>query len=195
MNMDNLDQALLDPNLQQLEPPKQRGWWSRNWLWFLPTLLLSCVLLCCGCPAGIGLWFLNQAFKLEVYQTAMQKIKTDETLRQELGEPIETLHWPPPAFRVEQHDHRGEADMRWEIAGPKGHARAHLTARLADEDWDIVVLEVELANHKKVSLSVEGNEAPIYQPPKPDDQKPDDNAPPPEINLPMPDVQAPAEKK
>ena len=57
MNMDNLDQGTLGPNVPEFGPPVQRGWWSRNWLWFVPTLLLAMIVLCCGFPLGFVIQF------------------------------------------------------------------------------------------------------------------------------------------
>ncbi len=192
MNMDNLDPGTLDQNVQEFGQPKRRGWWSRNWLWFVPTLLLGMVLLCCGCPVAIGLWFYGQVFNLEVFQVAMQKIEADETLRRELGEPIKPIHWPPPAFQPEER----EIDVRWDIEGPKGRAKAHLKSRLMGQRWETVTLEVVLANGKKVFLAADegGDESPKWVPPKPGDKKPESNAPAPEINLPTPPADMPGGK-
>jgi len=185
------DLAALDRDIQGFPPQeKQRGWWSRNWLWFVPTLLLTLIILCCGCPVGIGVWFLNQVYNLDVYKMSMQRIEADEGLRKELGQPITTVAWPPPSFRVEQQNDRGEADIRWDLEGPKGRAKAHVTARLAADKWELVVLEVVLPSGKKVSLMKEGeggDDAPPFgEGPKPNATPIKNNKPAPEINMPIP---------
>jgi hypothetical protein len=189
MNMDNLDQGILDPNLQQFEPPKQRGWWSRNWLWFVPTLLLGCVIVCCGCLGG-GVYLAYRSFPFEVFTMAMEKIDADEALRQELGQPIAPVMTRAMSFRKETR----EADIRWEIEGPKGRAKAHVTARKEGDRWDLIVLEVTLASGKKISIAQEGGDvAPPFKG-APAETKPEDNSPPPEINLPAPPGDMPSEK-
>jgi len=188
MSMNNIDLQALDKDLQEFgRQQKQRGWWSRNWLWFVPTLLLTMVVLCCGCPAGIFYWVFNKVYDLEVFQIAMAKIEADDGLRQELGQPIEIVRWPPPAFSIEATNGSGEADIRWEIEGPKGRAKAHVHARLTDNRWEVVILEVVLPNGKKVSIAAEGDgadDAPPFENPKPGATKPEETGPAPEINLP-----------
>ena len=192
MSTDNLGQGTFDQGMQDFGPLKPRGWWSRNWLWFVPTLLLGLVLLCCGCPIAIGLWMYGQVFNLEPFQVAMQKIEADETLRRELGEPIHAIHWPPPSLLAEERD----LDVRWDIEGPKGHAKAHLKSRLMANRWEPVLLEVELPNGQKVLLVADegGNDAPKFETPKPETKKPETNGPAPQITLPTPDAQEPGAK-
>jgi hypothetical protein len=187
MSMNPMDLESLDKGFPPSAPPP-RGWWSRNWLWFVPTVLLTLVILCCGCPLGIAFWLFNKVYDLEVFQTAMQKIEADDGLRRELGQPIAIVRWPPPAFSIEERNGRGEADIRWEIEGPKGRGKAHVQARLTGERWETVRLEVVLANGKKISLAeADGaNEAPPFEGPKPETEKSDAAAPAPEINLPIP---------
>jgi hypothetical protein len=183
MNMDNLDQGTLGPGAAELGGPPRRGWWSRNWLWFVPTVLLGMILLCCGCPLGIGLWFYSRVFDLDVFQDAMKKIEVNADLTSELGEPIKPAYWPPPVFQPLDR----ELDVRWDVQGPKGRANAHIKARLMEGRWEPVVVEVTLANGKKVPIAVEGgNEAQPFEAPKADGKKPDESAPPPDINLPVP---------
>jgi hypothetical protein len=188
------DLAAFDRDAQGFPPQeKQRGWWSRNWLWFVPTLLLTLIILCCGCPAGIIYWGFNKAldevYKLPVFQEAMKTIETDPQVKKEIGEPIVIVRCPPPSFRIEQGDGRGEADVRWEIDGSKGRAKAHLTARLTGDKWETVILEVVLPSGKKVSLLTEGegeDKAPLFEGAKPNPMPTENNKPGPEIKMPIP---------
>jgi hypothetical protein len=189
MNMDNLDQAALDPNLQQFQSPPQRGWWARNWLWFIPTLLIACVILCCGCLGGIGAWLFH-SFPLEVFQMATEKINADEGLQQELGKPIVPVMSRATSYRKEPR----EAEIRWEIQGPKGRAKAHVTARKDGDKWEMVVLEVTLADGKKLPIAQEGGNIAKPFESKPAETKPENDSPAPEINLPTPDADMPGGK-
>lgn len=187
MSMDKFDLQALDKDLQEFgRQQKQRGWWSRNWLWFVPTLLLSTVVVCCGCLGGVFYFVVNAVYEQEMFKDAMAKIEANDVLQKELGQPITFVRWPPPAFSMNQTNGSGEADIRWEIEGPKGHANAHVHARLTGDRWETVILEVVLPNGKKVSLAAEdgGDNAPIFVTPKPGDTKPEDTGPAPEINLP-----------
>ena len=119
-----IDLARLDRDIQeQARQERERGWWSRNWLWFVPSLLLGMVIICCGCPAGFIFYALNKVYDFEVFQVAMQKIEADKDIQKELGQPITTVRWPPPSFQIEETNGRGEANIHWDIEGPKGRAR------------------------------------------------------------------------
>jgi hypothetical protein len=203
-DFDKSDLAALDRDVQGLPPQeKKRGWWSRNWLWFVPTLLLTLIILCCGCPVGIGYLVFSKAldemYKLPVFQEGMKKIEADPQVKKEIGEPIVIVRWPPPSFRIDQTDGRGEADVRWEIDGSKGRAKAHLTARLTGDKWETIVLEVVLPSGKKVSLLTEGEgegKAPLFEGTKPNATPTENNKPAPEINLQTPgDLPEASEKR
>ena len=107
------------------------------------------MLLVIAAGAGVAYWLLlGRVHRLEVYQTAMQAIGDDKQLRHELGEPIQSAIYPFPGSRIEER----EIDLRWPIQGPKGRADAHLTARLMMGNWETVILEVVLADNRKLSL-------------------------------------------
>jgi hypothetical protein len=170
---------------------KPRGWWSRNWKWFVPTLFFCMILICCGGPLGFIYMAFSQLYHSEAYKMTMQKINSSEELKQEMGEPIDNVFNPPPSFRMEENaDGRGELDARWEIAGPKGRGRAHVIARMMDNKWEIVMIEVMLPGGKKVILHDEGggNVAPPFTPPGAG-EKNRGPATPPDLspNIPTPD--------
>ncbi|MBN1395167.1 MAG: hypothetical protein JW959_09100 [Pirellulales bacterium] len=166
---------------------KRRGWWSRNWLWFVPVLLAALIVF----AAGWAYWsFFGRVYCLTEYRTAMEKIVGSEQLRAELGAPIEAAGWPPPSYRFDER----ERDVRWNVAGPNGRAKAHVLAKLMRGKWEFVILEVALPNGEKVSLVEElGGMAPPppFQGAPPASDQPKTDAPPPVIDMPTPDVQVP----
>ena len=186
MNSENVDLAAVDRNSPELAR-KRRGWFGRNWLWFILVDLL--VLIAIG--AGWGYWsFFGRVYCLDEYRSAMEKIAGSDQLRSELGEPIQAAGWPPPSPRLEGR----EREVRWDIQGPKGRAKAHVLARLMQGKWEIIIMEVALADGRKVSLVEEiddAGDAPLFEGAKPENERPQTDAPPPVINLPTPDVQVP----
>jgi hypothetical protein len=144
-----------------------------RWMWVLVVLAVG---------AAAVYWYLfTRVYRLDVVQTAMQKIAAHDGLRQELGEPIKPFGWRPPSARLEE----GERDVRWEVAGPKGHAKAHVFARMMQGKWGIVIMEVELPGNKKFSLADEGG-APRFEGGPPATKQSATNAPPPDIEMPVP---------
>lgn len=198
MNSKDVDLAAVDRNSKDVGPAavdrnspesarKRRGWFGRNWLWFIIVDLL--VFIAIG--AGWGYWsFFGRVYCLDEYRSAMEKIAGSDQLRSKLGEPIQAAGWPPPSPRLEGH----EREVRWDIQGPKGRAKAHVLARLMQGKWEFILMEVTLANGRKVSLVEENGDAgdaPPWLGTKPESEKPQTDAPPPVINMPTPDVQVP----
>ncbi|MEN6459630.1 MAG: cytochrome c oxidase assembly factor Coa1 family protein [Thermoguttaceae bacterium] len=168
---------------------RKRGWFKRHWLWFLPTL----VVLIAALGAGVAYWSLFVSiYRLDVVQAAMKTIKADKTLQEKLGAPLHKVWWPSreaiPNARIEER----EKDVLWNIHGTKGVAKAHVLAQMRLGQWQTVLLEVTLADGKKISLGGGGDkadDAPVYQAPKPKpgDKSSERNAPPPNVDLKIPE--------
>ena len=186
MNSKDVDLAADGRNAPKLAR-KRRGWFGRNWLWFVPVLLALLILF----GAGWGYWvFFGRVYCLDEYRSAMEKIEGSDQLRSKLGEPILAAGWPPPSPRLEDR----EREVRWDIQGPKGRAKAHILARLMQGNWEFVIMEVTFTDGRKVSLVDEigaAGDAPRFEGTKPESEKPETDVPPPEINLQMPDLQVP----
>jgi hypothetical protein len=202
----DIDMAALNKDLQQVvEPKKRRGWFRRNWRWFVPALLLTIVVV----GGGALYWFFFvRVYNLKVCQDAMQTIAADKGMRETLGELIQPVRRPASIFskagwqeimpnaRVE----KDEIDVIWTIEGPKKQARAHLLAKRRQGRWDTVMLEVTPAGGKRVSIQQVGDEndaPPPFQganpePPKPAGKKPETKASDINIDLPVPPSDAPA---
>jgi hypothetical protein len=188
MNFDNFDFAALQRDLDEYARElAARNWWQRNWRWFVPTL--AGVLLVLGAIAAFwGLYL--RVYQLDVYRSAMRQIQADETLQDELGQPIRKAGWRPPSARIED----DETDIRWNIAGPKQAAKAHVAARLMQDKWEIVQLEVTLPSGERHAVASDGEgNAPAFTPngqSRPTDQSREPDAghgdPDLEIHLPMP---------
>jgi hypothetical protein len=175
---------------KDVDPAKRRGWLRRNWLWFIPTLLLALIVL----GAGVGYWWLFvRVYRLDVCRAAMQTIQNDKELQEKLGQPIGVVWWPSrsaaPSARIEER----EKDVLWSIEGPKGRAKVRLLAQMRVGQWQTVILDVTLPDGEKVSPKEAGDnegDAPPFQAPKPAGKTPESKAPP-EINLPVPPADAP----
>jgi hypothetical protein len=141
---------------------KPRGWWSRNWKWFVPTIFLCLLLMCGGCLTGIAALFISGLRHLEPYTVTMEAIQSDKEAREAFGQPIRDDSW----FPVLTPD-GNNLDIRWDLSGPKGKGKAYVKARMTGNNkWDIVLIEVNLPNGKKIPLHVQdgGNDAPVFNP-------------------------------
>jgi hypothetical protein len=159
MSFGNNDQTNFSQGLSE-QPQKPRGWWSRNWKWFVPTMLLLMVLMCSGCLVSVALFFVNGLRHMEPYMVTMDKIQTNQQVVEAFGEPITDCSWTPTLTA----DGNG-IDMRWDIKGPKGKGKAYVKSRVTNQKFDIVVIEIMPPDGKKIIIPVEsGNSAPTYTP-------------------------------
>jgi hypothetical protein len=208
MNTDRANPAA-EKSAQQPAKQKRRGWFRRNWKWFLPLFLLAIVVV----GGGAGYWYLFlRVYKLDVVQRAMQAIADDKGMQEALGRPIESIKRPAslfskdgwqeimPSARVEEN----EIDVRWNIQGTKAQGKAHTFAKRRQGKWETLTLEVTPAGGKRVSIREAGddeNEAVPFvpggnpEPPKSQGKKPEAKSPDINIDLPIPPGDTPPEKK
>jgi hypothetical protein len=176
---------------------KPRGWWSRNWKWFVPTIMLCMLLLCGGCLSGIFFFYSFGLRHLEPYMVAMEKIQDDKQIQESLGQPIRDNSWFPVLS-----PNGDNLDIRWDLAGPKGVGKAYVKSRVFGNKMEISLIEVTLPGGKKVMLQEEGgqNAAPAFELPgeAPTEKKAAEGekkmgvAPAPDLNL---DIPAPDEEE
>jgi hypothetical protein len=158
MSKNDIDVAALERDLQKLKKP-QRGWFGRNWKWFLPVLILLLIVLGGGVYAA---WEFNKVLGHEAYKKAMAKIRENEEIKKSLGEPITMVYLSPaPAIRKET----TETDILWTIAGSSGkQAKVHIFQRLMSGKWETTIADATLPDGKKVSLEDEEGGAPPFVP-------------------------------
>ena len=198
MGTSDVDLKALDADLQELPKPK-RGWFARNWKWFLPVLVLLIIVAGGGGYAG---WFYHKVFGNEASRHAMSKIAENKDIVAALGEPIKCLYLSPtPSIRQDA----SETDIHWTIVGSsEKQAKVHIFRRLMNGKWETVTADVTLPDGKKISLigDDEGEVAPPFnpQPPPTADAKPGDKAAgkPADENMPediSPNIPPPEESK
>jgi hypothetical protein len=130
--------------------PPDRGWWSRNWRWFVPTALLLLIVL--GVGAGIG--YLNSK---ATYQMALEQVRKDPHVVERLGQPIQPVRWIPSGDEHVVND-RGDAHWDFKIAGPKGSADVRTQSRRLLGKWSLTTLEVIFSDGKRLAVETNGGE-------------------------------------
>ena len=132
--MSNVPQ--FDPN-----PAPRKGWFGRNWLWFVPVVLLSTGCFCClGCG---GIFFgVFQALKSsEPYQMALAHVQNDPEVIGVLGEPIVEAGFVPFGAVEVENDH-GTSTLHFQVSGPNGQAWVSSTAVREGGRWQLTFVEV-----------------------------------------------------
>jgi hypothetical protein len=176
---------------------KPRGWWSRNWKWFVPTVFLIMILICCGGPVAIFFGAIGVLRNAEPYVSTMQKIQSNPEAQEAFGQPIRDVSWIPVG-QVSMENDTGSAELRWDLAGPKGKGKAYVKARMMNGKWEVVVIEVTLPNGKKLTIHDEGpGGAPPFNPQgsAPPDKSKEEAAPQPDLNPNIPMTEETEPKK
>lgn len=71
-------------------PKKKKGWFGRNWLWFVPLVILLPLLCCCGGPLGL-MWFgISTVQDMPPYKDSIAEVQQNQDIIAELGSPIPT---------------------------------------------------------------------------------------------------------
>lgn len=147
-------------NVARESAPRQRSWFARHWWWVIPLLLL----LAAGGVAGYAVAPLVQLKTSEPYRMALQEVGKAPEVVQRLGEPLQDPTWLP-AGSVYSDGARGDANLSFRVAGPKGIAQVSAQARKIAGQWGLSLLEVTFSDGKRLALNAAdaaGSEAPKF---------------------------------
>lgn len=125
-----------------MSPPQRKGWFVRNWKWFVPAGCLSIVLMIVGFITAVAYIAFGSIKSSYVYQQAIAKTRSNADVIRELGEPIEP-GWLISG-RIKVNDSSGSADMSIPVSGPKKSGRVYVLATKRMGKWDFYGLEVEI---------------------------------------------------
>jgi len=130
-----------------MNSPEQKGWFGRNWKWFVPVGCLSVVLMIVVFIAAVVFFAFGSIKSSEVYQQAITKTKSNAAVIREFGEPIE------PGWLISGHinvsDSSGSADLSIPISGPKKSGTVYAVATKKMGKWEIHGLEVAIEGESK----------------------------------------------
>src|SRR4030095_9705062 len=125
-----------------MNSPQQKGWFGRNWKWFVPVGCLGMVLMIVGFVAAVAYFALGSIKSSYVYKEAITKTRSNAAVVRELGEPIEP-GWLISG-RINVNESSGNADVSIPVSGPKKSGRVHVSAVKKLGKWDFSALEVEI---------------------------------------------------
>lgn len=131
---------------QQPYPPQQRGWFSRNKLWFIPLVLLIVVGLPAGC-IGTVYYGLKAGFGAlldsEIVKSAVTQVNADARATARLGTPIKIVdQFPPFSGSIKVENDTGSADFTVPVAGPKGKGSLAVRATRSGGRWTYQAIEL-----------------------------------------------------
>ncbi|MFN3165956.1 MAG: cytochrome c oxidase assembly factor Coa1 family protein [Phycisphaeraceae bacterium] len=70
-------------------PPKQKGWFARNWFWFIPLVVLLPILCCCGGGAWLVSFGVGEIMDTGAYKDTLADMENNPEVQQAIGTPID----------------------------------------------------------------------------------------------------------
>jgi hypothetical protein len=134
-------------NHPEMNPPQQKGWFGRNWKWFVPVGCLSIIVMAVGVVAALIFFIFGAIKSSDVYQQALEKARSNPDVVRELGEPIETGWLMSGSINVSGDS--GNADMKIPVSGPKKSGGVYAVAAKRQGKWEFSALEVEIEGETK----------------------------------------------
>src|SRR4030095_7438097 len=98
-------------------PPERKGWFGRNWKWFVPVGCLTIVLMAVVFVAAVFYFVFGSIKSSYAYREAMTKTRSNAAVVRELGEPIEP-GWLISG-RIDVNESSGEHDGRIPVSRPQ----------------------------------------------------------------------------
>jgi cytochrome oxidase complex assembly protein 1 len=125
----------------------RKGWFSRNWKWLVPALLIVFIVL--------PLAFLGSIFAAmknsDVVKESLLRARSNPLVVQKLGTPIEEGWLVSGSINVSTTS--GDADLSVPISGPKGKGNIYVTAHKSAGVWDYQVMEAAIeGSNQRVNL-------------------------------------------
>lgn len=139
-----------------------KSWFSRNWKWFVPTLVLGLVLLLVLVVGSVISFVFGLLKSGEPYQHAVAVASSNPDVVRELGAPI-TPAWYLSGSESESGS-SGDADLAIPLKGSLHRGTVYVHAKKADGVW----------SYDKLEMLVEGRDIRIellpHPPPQPEDK-------------------------
>jgi hypothetical protein len=126
------DSAGMPPGATRVAPPK--GWFARNWKWFVPVLLIVCLAL----PLAILGSVFAAIRSSDAAKQSLLRARSNPLVVQKLGTPIEEGWLAAGSINVSGTS--GDADLAVPISGPKAKGKIYVTAHKSAGVWSYSVM-------------------------------------------------------
>ena len=136
---------------------KQKSWWKRHWKWFIPitgTILISIVIFFLSGLDGITADFTQAYADTELYENALQKVKSDKRVTELLGEiePIDKLAILEGSVKYSLDNKTVNTSIR--LKSTKGKAKMDITATRIDNKWDYEKINLRIREPIEKTLGI-----------------------------------------
>ena len=132
-------------------PAPAPGWWSRNWLWCVPAIVVTGAIFLAGFLFMVISLVFGAMKSSEPYKDSVAKALADPKVREALGTPVKDGFFFTGNINVTNDSGRAELDIPLE--GPKNNGRLHVEGNKSGGVWTYTVREVTISNSgEKISL-------------------------------------------
>jgi len=134
--------------------PPQKGWFGRNWKWFVPVIALVVLAPCLICGGVFGAaWFgITKALKDSgAFTQSLPMVQNSAAVQAELGSPIEFDGISGGSINS-QSGGSGDATINYSVKGPKGTADVTAEGVKRAGTWSITGLTVATSTGKTIQL-------------------------------------------
>lgn len=129
----------------------RKGWWSRNWLWAVPSGCLG-LLLSCGCLGALFVTLtISGSGGVSVVTQAIERAKQSPEVQQALGEPINPTAW---GFQGSIHSGTdgGSANFSLPLQGSRAEGTLRVRASQQGDTWTYTQLQVDVPDQASVDV-------------------------------------------
>jgi len=132
-----------------LPPPllQRPSWFSRNWKWFIPTIIVVPILLIVLLIGGLFVIGMSAIRSSESYQHAVAAATHNRHVIEKLGTPV-TPGWYILGT-IHLSDSAGDADMGIPLNGTVRHGTVHVVARKWTGIWTYQRLDVQIDSEEE----------------------------------------------
>jgi len=126
------------------QPPRP-SWWSRNWKWVVPVIVVAGVVATAVPLLAIylfGSFFLHTMKTSGGYQEALAAARGNPAAAQALGTPIRDGWFP--TGRVESGGTTGQSDLAIPVSGPNASGTLYVRATSTMGTWHITLLVLQI---------------------------------------------------
>ena len=141
---------------EQVRPAQQpKGWWNRNWKWFVPV---GCLGIAIFVIAGLALVF-GIIKSTYVYKEALSRANASTQISEAVGKPIKPGFMVSGSINVSGPS--GNAEIAIPISGPQGSGTIYVVAQKSAGKWTFTTLEVEIEGREhRIDLLEANSEKP-----------------------------------
>jgi hypothetical protein len=113
--------------------PPRRGWFGRNWKWFVPLVIVLPIIVCCGGITTIMGVAFGAIKSSEPYKYAVAQAEANPQVVAALGTPIKTGFMV--SGNINLNNDAGNADLSIPVSGPKGSGTIHVVGTKTGGVW------------------------------------------------------------